>query len=93
MAPFWISVKYGYRTYRYHIEQTLKTAIHEQYTLTARNKKLVFQNNRPAWRNRAVRHRIDWHMVSGKVDHSGNIQDIVKAIDAHIRKLEEKGEM
>lgn len=83
---FWITIQHDRKTYNYEVEQIEKTASIEKYRVNGRNGSVVFQNNRPVFIKRNLKHRRpDWKMVEGEIRYRSFAELIVDAINNYLK--------
>lgn len=90
---FDISIHHGAYTYRFHVERTHVDKIiarrFEQFKLTAGERVVVLQSNRPMLRARGLKRKpIFWKVVSGEVKDEKALEKATKAIEQHLYDLE-----
>ena len=83
-SNFDIIIHHDRHRYRYHIDLIQVTKTEEVYKLTARNKTLIFKNNRPILKAKKLKH---WQMtwtVEGEIWNVHFQELICKAIEKEI---------
>lgn len=89
---FGISIQVGGRRIRLSVEQIYKSDQIERFEITARNKSLTIQSNRPLLRGKGVKHRRpNYKLVSGLVEAPGVVSNIIEVLHSYLRMLEKKG--
>lgn len=83
---FWITITHDRKNYSYEVEQIEKTISFEKYRVNGRNGSVVFQNNRPIFKSRGLKHRRpDWKMIEGKIRYRSFAELLVEAINNHLK--------
>jgi hypothetical protein len=87
VGAFYIAIRRGSKDYKYKIEQISAGLGVERYKLTAANKILVLENNRPIFIRKGLKHRKpDWKLVQGEINNPSFLNDITDAINRHIEQ-------
>lgn len=83
IQTFTITIQEGYKKLSFPVERFDITERSEKFRITARNKTIVLESNRPLFRNKGLKHRIpDWKLVEGTLAYSGAIEKLSTAIMA-----------
>lgn len=84
--PFMITVRIHGRSYRLKVQQTLSGIGIEQFEITANNKKLKFETNRPMIERRGLKNfPWDWRLIEGELKSESARQAIIQALEQHLR--------
>ncbi len=84
-------IKIDRRPIRLQVERIVASPLIEQFKITARNKTLTIQNNRPLLRGKGIRYRKpNYKIIEGGSVSSGVRDGIIDAIHAYLTKLEQE---
>lgn len=89
IEAFTIEVVIDRKRFRMHVQQVYVTAQIEQFKVTGGKRSILFQTDRPLWRNKGINKRkYSCAMVEGKTHNIYAVEKISKAIQYHINSLE-----
>jgi hypothetical protein len=91
-VKFGIVIKIDRRPIRLQVERIVASPLIEQFKITARNKTLTIQSNRPLLRGKGIKHRKpNYKITTGGLVSSGVKDAIINAIHAYMTRLEQAG--
>ena len=84
-------IRFDGRRIRLQAEQVYLSDQLEKYKITARNKSLVLQSNRPLLKAKGLKNKKpDWKLVEGQMHNTYIIGEIIKTLEAYTRAEEQK---
>ena len=82
---FTLTVEYYRKLFRFEVERISKTSSLELFKVSAGDKEVVLQSNKPILQARGLKHKpIDWKVIQGKVTNNGALQVIINAIEKKV---------
>ncbi|MEI6949745.1 hypothetical protein V9K67_21335 [Paraflavisolibacter sp. H34] len=84
---FKIDLPYGSLRYVFQVEQGKPLKGFELFTLTAGDKKVVLQSNRPMLLAKGLKRKpIFWKVVEGEVKDQRALEEVIQAIEKHLKE-------
>jgi hypothetical protein len=84
---FSIKINHDRKIIRLQVEKIFEKDGFEQYKVSARNKTLILQSNRPLLRDKGLRFkRPKWTLESGQLHNAALLDKIISAVYSHIEK-------
>ena len=88
---FGIVIKVDRRPIRLQVERIFASPLIEKFLITARNKTITLQSNRPLLLGKGIKHRKpDYKIIVGVMISSGTEKAIVDSLHSYITKLEQE---
>lgn len=82
---FQLTIKHSIYTYRFDVELAGKDKSFERWRLTAGDRVVVLQSNRPMLKARKLKHKaLSWKVVEGDVKDDKALAKVCKAIEDHL---------
>lgn len=86
-TTFMIQVKYISGLIKLRVRKVHETALFEFFEVQARNKKIIFRNNRPLLKSKGLhKKRIDWRLIKGALANQFIQEEIPKKLNEYITK-------
>lgn len=94
IADFMLHVTVDRKVYRMQVKQTYLSLQVEQFTITAGDKTLSLQSNRPFLRFKGLKHRgINWKIIHGEstaIRNASAFEKILRELEWYIKDVENK---
>jgi hypothetical protein len=88
---FGIMIRFDGRRIRLQAEQVYLSTQLEKYRVTARNKSLTLQNNRPLLKAKGLKNKkTDWKLIDGQMHNTHVLGEIIKALEGYLKMQENK---
>lgn len=85
---FFISMKIDRSVYRLKVTRVLAGPSIEHYEVQARNKRLLFETNRPVMLRHGLKHKpFSWKLIEGSIKFQNVIDEITGELESYLRQL------
>ncbi|TDO28420.1 hypothetical protein BC659_0485 [Sediminibacterium goheungense] len=90
-TSFMIQVKYISGLIKLRVRKVHETALFEFFEVQARNKKIIFRNNRPLLKSKGLhKKRIDWKLIEGTLANQFIQEEIPRKLNEYFSQNEIK---
>lgn len=88
---FGIAIRVSGRYIRLQVERIYVSDQIEKFEITARNKSLTIQSNRPLLRGKGIKHRRpDYKLIAGLINSAGVVENIIDTLHSYLKNDEKK---
>jgi len=86
-TTFMIQVKYISGVIKLRVQKVNETSVFEFFEIQARNKKIIFRNNRPLLKSKGLyKKRVEWKLVEGTLSNQFIQEEIPRKLNEYLSK-------